>query len=145
MRNALRSTGPVSTRGKQRSMQNPRKHGLSQSLQISNDDPTVRAAIELVVADGFDQDAAADIVLALLEHRRVMDTYRNFYLDYAISETISRRPVDEDDELAGSKEIDLLREYMYVSKDPDDRQALKFLTMFARIESRSFSGKVKKL
>ena len=119
-RNAQGSTGPRSSMGKARAKLNARKHGLSRKLAIAPDDPDFCAATEIVAAEGFDPQSATDIVLALFEHRRVMETYRKLYLE---DETTPNGPGGEAP-VRGLREIleDVLD--FVGTVDPSDREML---------------------
>ena len=77
-RNAQRSTGPKSGRGKLASSQNSRKHGLN--VQVDFESSGVYAHIKrLVSQEVFSSFMAADIATSLLNYRRVMDAYYDAY------------------------------------------------------------------
>ena len=76
--NAKRSTGPRSMLGRAISSQNSIKHGLSQAVDFENTD-RFDALLKFVKDDGYSHDKARSIVLAILNHRRVMDVYCDIY------------------------------------------------------------------
>lgn len=80
-RNAIKSTGPKTADGKLISARNATRHGLSTPINLNLLDPVTREAVAIVREEGFDEAAAQEIVLALSEHRRVMDAYAALYLE----------------------------------------------------------------
>jgi len=77
-RNAQRSTGPKSGRGKWASSQNSRKHGLN--IQVDFESSDVYVSLKLLLSEeGFSSFMAADIATSLLNYRRVMDAYYETY------------------------------------------------------------------
>ena len=76
--NAKRSTGPRSMLGRAISSQNSTKHGLNQAVDFENGD-RFDTLLKLVKDDGYSHDKAHSIVLAILNHRRVMDVYCDIY------------------------------------------------------------------
>ena len=75
--NAKRSTGPRSMLGRAISSQNSTKHGLNQAVDFENGDRF--DTLLKLVDDGYSHDKAHSIVLAILNHRRVMDVYCDIY------------------------------------------------------------------
>ena len=76
--NAKRSTGPRSILGRAISSQNSIKHGLNRAVDFENGD-RFDTLLKLVKDDGYSHDKAHSIVLAILNHRRVMDVYCDIY------------------------------------------------------------------
>ena len=76
--NAKRSTGPRSMLGRAISSQNSIKHGLNRAVDFENGD-RFDTLLKLVKDDGYSHDKAHSIVLAILNHRRVMDVYCDIY------------------------------------------------------------------
>jgi len=76
--NAKRSTGPRSMLGRAISSQNSTKHGLNRAVDFENGD-RFDTLLKLVKDDGYSHDKAHSIVLAILNHRRVMDVYCDIY------------------------------------------------------------------
>ena len=76
--NAKRSAGPRSMLGRAISSQNSIKHGLNRAVDFENGD-RFDTLLKLVKDDGYSNDKAHSIVLAILSHRRVMDIYCDIY------------------------------------------------------------------
>jgi hypothetical protein len=64
--------------GKRASSQNSRKHGLNVVPDFESSSE-YRALVELIAGEGFSAFACADIAVALLNYRRVMDAYYDTY------------------------------------------------------------------
>ena len=77
-RNALRSTGPKSQKGKRSSSQNAISHGLTQPLDASSD-PNHARVIAALINDGYDTLDANHIASALMGYRRVMEAHEAAY------------------------------------------------------------------
>jgi hypothetical protein len=69
-RNALRSTGPKSAEGRQRSSNNSLGHGLSVPVVFDFNDPLVESIIQLVAQEGLDHHTAKDLALKMVEYER---------------------------------------------------------------------------
>ena len=77
-RNALRSTGPKSQKGKRSSSQNAISHGLTQPLDASSD-PNYARVIAALINDGYDTLDANHIASALMGYRRVIEAHEAAY------------------------------------------------------------------
>jgi hypothetical protein len=64
--------------GRAISSQNSTKHGLNQAVDFENGD-RFDTLLKLVKDDGYSHNKAHSIVLAILNHRRVMDVYCDIY------------------------------------------------------------------
>lgn len=69
-RNALRSTGPKSSEGRQRSSKNSLGHGLSVPVVFDFNDPLVESIIQLVAQEDLDYHTAKDLALKIVEYER---------------------------------------------------------------------------
>ena len=77
-RNAQRSTGPKSLKGKRASSQNAISHGLSQPFDVSSD-PNHARVLTALIDDGYDALDASQIASALIGYRRVMEAHEAAY------------------------------------------------------------------
>jgi len=77
-RNAQRSTGPKSQKGKRASSQNAISHGLTQPLDVSSD-PNYARVIAALIKDGYEALDANHIASALMGYRRVMEAHEAAY------------------------------------------------------------------
>ena len=78
--NAQRSTGPKSKAGKRRVANNALSHGLSIKCE-HDENPIYQALVSMLVKEGYEDDAAQEIAVAMAEYRRVMDAYYHTYCD----------------------------------------------------------------
>ena len=78
--NAQRSTGPKSKAGKQRVANNALSHGLSVKCE-HDENPIYQSLLSMLVDEGYEDDTAQEIALALAEYRRVMDAYYHTYCE----------------------------------------------------------------
>lgn len=144
-RNAQLSTGPKSQSGKASSRLNAQTHGLSVRLELIPDDPDQRLAIEQVMSSGYERERAASIVLTLLEHRRVMDAYRELYLDEWLQDLINQEPGVEPATCDEFEDFNILRELVPEAADPNDHMTAQMFLTVARFQSRTANRKVNSL
>ena len=77
-RNAQRSTGPTSTKGKSASSQNSRKHSLN--IEMGLESSCAYASLKsLLIEEGCSSFVDDDIADCLLNYRRVIDAYYETY------------------------------------------------------------------
>ena len=77
-RNAQKSTGPKTSRGKRVSGKNSTKHGLNVEIDFESSD-AYASLKSLLAKEGYSSFEAADIATSLLNYRRVMDAYYDTY------------------------------------------------------------------
>ena len=95
--NSRHSTGPKTAEGKAASRTNAIKHGLSGSSVFDEDE--LRALTESAMAVGYSAVAAEEVARAVLEHRRVMLSYHEVYVqdrDHYTSRGRTRRHTVDD-------------------------------------------------
>ena len=76
--NSRHSTGPKTAEGKAASRTNAIKHGLSGGAVF--DENELKALTESAMAVGYSAVAAEEVACAVLEHRRVMLSYHEVYV-----------------------------------------------------------------
>ena len=76
--NSRHSTGPKTEAGKAASRANATKHGLSGSAVFDEDE--LKVLTESALAVGYSANAAEEVARAVLEHRRVMLSYHEVYV-----------------------------------------------------------------
>jgi hypothetical protein len=76
--NATLSTGPKSKKGKLKVGKNAISHGLNQASNYP-DEPLYKALLIMIEAAGFDGGDIESIAMAIIDYRKVMDTYYEAY------------------------------------------------------------------
>lgn len=76
-RNALKSTGPKTARGRNTSAQNATRHGLSVPLPPYLNDPILQELSLLIGRDGIEADIAHDIAQKIIEYERTVSFLRH--------------------------------------------------------------------
>ena len=110
-RNALRSTGPKSSAGKQIVSRNSVKHGLSVPVAHIKTDPLhaeVSSLVELEVVDAFQ---AQEIATRILEYERNLDYQRRLLMDSNEAPLIEQEVELATRELFGT-ELDMLDDWL---------------------------------
>jgi len=95
--NSRHSTGPKTAEGKIASQANATKHGLSGSAVFDEDE--LKALTESAMAVGYSAVAAEEVARAVLEHRRVMQSYHEVYTqdqEHYVSRGRTRRHTVDD-------------------------------------------------
>lgn len=100
--NAKRSTGPRTALGKTISSQNSVKHGLNQAIDFESD-TRLTALVNLLDKEGYSQDEAYSVALAILSHRRVMEACAEQYV--AAPEIYGRTEIALIEDLEGDIEL----------------------------------------
>lgn len=80
-RNSLRSTGPKSLMGKQRSASNSRSHGLTTSIGAMVDGDLIVQLSECIAREGLDAITANQIAGKILDYERNLVYQRELYLE----------------------------------------------------------------
>ncbi|MBR0829835.1 hypothetical protein JQ596_30335 [Bradyrhizobium manausense] len=78
-RNATRSTGPRTTRGKANSSRNALRHGLARGTDAS--DPAAAENLAIAIASGLGRPIASDSAMALARSRLALLRIRNLRRD----------------------------------------------------------------
>lgn len=133
-RNALRSTGPKSLLGKQRSSGNSLGHGLSIPVAFNFHDPLVDAIIEMIAQDGVDSQTANALAGKILEYERNLAYQREFFKQDP-SMGLSSEPASTAEEEVGVRglfgaEIGMFDDYLdweKFNKRPIPNKDLKFI------------------
>ena len=95
--NSRHSTGPKTVEGKAASRTNAIKHGLSGGAVFDEDE--LKVLTESAMAVGYSAVAAEEVARAVLEHRGVMLSYHEFYVQdrehYTSRDRTRRHTVDD--------------------------------------------------
>ena len=87
-RNALKSTGPRSRRGKQSSSLNSLRHGLSGGgADLRLNDPDVSAIAVLIALDGVDPQQATELAIKIIDYEKNL-AYQRQLLDGSALQTL---------------------------------------------------------
>lgn len=133
-RNALRSTGPKSLLGKQRSSGNSLGHGLSTPVVPHFHDPLVASITEMIAQDGVDSQAANELAGKILEYERNLAYQRELFKQDP-SMGLSSEPASTAEEEVGVRglfgaEIGMFDDYLdweKFNKRPIPNKDLKFI------------------
>ena len=86
-RNALKSTGPRSRRGKQSSSLNALRHGLSGGADLRLNDPNVSMISALIELDGVDPQQATELAIKILDYEKNL-AYQRQLLDGSVVQSL---------------------------------------------------------
>lgn len=115
-RNALRSTGPKSAEGRQRSSNNSLGHGLSVPVVFDFNDPLVESIIQLVAQEGLDHHIAKDLALKIVEYERNLAYQSELSKHLSFTGSHMQPPSKTEEELGVramfSEEIDMFDDFM---------------------------------
>lgn len=78
-RNALRSTGPKSAAGKQRSAANALSHGLSTPIELQSTDPLLIAISNCIEQEVGESHAAREVALRIFDYERNLAYQRELF------------------------------------------------------------------
>ena len=143
--NALRSTGPRSVSGKQRSARNSIRHGLSITGLAPFEEPKVEAIADLLRVEHFGGSEAKAIAEAILVYERneahQQEVFTNNYItkanhDPTLVESILGEPIDpsETAEILREAKAELARDRSEEAEDLKD--LLHIITMLTRNQIR---------
>lgn len=157
-RNALRSTGPKSLLGKQRSSGNSLGHGLSTPVVPNFHDPLVASITEMIALDGVDSQAANELASKILEYERNLAYQRELFKQDP-SMGLSSEPASTAEEVGVrglfGAEIGMFDDYLdweKFNKRPIPNKDLKFILnsklkmqkLWLRMHKRSQRDKLKR-
>jgi hypothetical protein len=86
-RNALKSTGPRSRRGKQSSSLNALRHGLSGGADLRLNDPDVSAIAGLIQLDGVESQKATELAIKIIDYEKNL-AYQRQLMDGAAQQSL---------------------------------------------------------
>ena len=86
-RNALKSTGPRSRRGKQNSSLNALRHGLSGGADLRLNDPDVSAISALIERDGVEPQQATELAIKIIDYEKNL-AYQRQLMDGSILQSL---------------------------------------------------------
>src|SRR6516225_7276109 len=114
-RNALKSTGPTTDEGKERSRCNALRHGLTAETVISDlEDAADYQAFEAAVIADYDAQTAVDRELVLRLASVLWRLRRAIGLESGIFESATPESVKDDDPLSGGAQVNPATDRLYV-------------------------------
>ena len=137
-RNALKSTGPRSRRGKQNSSLNAFRHGLSGGADLRLNDPDVLAIACLIQLDGVEPQLATELAIKIIEYEKNL-AYQRQLLDGASSQTLPKPDLQALLKESFGREIDMLEDIAeedFELKGRYNLRDLKFVAMMKLKMSR---------
>ena len=106
-RNALKSTGPRSRRGKQSSSLNALRHGLSGGFDLRLNDPDVSAISALIELDGVEPQQATELAIKILDYEKNL-AYQRQLLDGSALQSLPEPDIQALLKVSFGREIEML-------------------------------------
>ena len=138
-RNALKSTGPASTEGKDRSRCNAVRHGLTAETIIADlEDAEDYQAFEAAIIADYDAQTAVERELVLRLASVLWRLRRAIGIESGIFESVTEGSAKQDDPLSGGARVNLATDRLYVvcATPPRDARAQKDVPLKAAIADR---------
>jgi hypothetical protein len=130
-RNALKSTGPRSRRGKQSSSLNALRHGLSGSADLRLNDPDVSAIASLIQIDGVELQQATELAIKIIDYEKNL-AYQRQLLDGSALQALPEPDIQALLKVSFGREIEMLddiAEEDFELKGRYNLRDLKFVAM----------------
>ena len=106
-RNALKSTGPRSRRGKQSSSLNALRHGLSGVADLRLNDSDVSAIASLIQLDGVELQQATDLAIKIIDYEKNL-AYQRQLLDGSALQSLPEPDIQAFLKVSFGREIEML-------------------------------------
>jgi hypothetical protein len=138
-RNALKSTGPTTPEGKERSRCNAVRHGLSAETVIADlEDAEDYQAFEAAVIADYDAQTAVERELVLRLASVFWRLRRAIGIESGIFESMTEESAKEDDPLSGGARVKSASDRLYVVRamPPQDARAQQDVPLKAAIAHR---------
>ena len=132
-RNALRSTGPKSSAGKQFASRNSVKHGLSVSVEHIKTDPLRAEVSRLIEQEGIDAFQAREIATRIIDYERNLD-YQRKLLTEPPKRFITEEKIENATRDAFPTELDLLDDWLDWRRFDNGRLTPRDLRMAVRMK-----------
>ena len=130
-RNALKSTGPRSRRGKQSSSLNSLRHGLSGGADLRLNDPDVSAISALIELDGVEPQQATELAIKIIDYEKNL-AYQRQLLDGSAPQSLPEPNIQALLKVSFGREIEMLddiAEEEFELKGRYNLRDLKFVAM----------------
>jgi hypothetical protein len=108
-RNALKSTGPRSRRGKQSSSLNALRHGLSGGADLRLNDPDVSAISGLIELDGVEPQQATELAIKIIDYEKNL-AYQRQLLDGSALQSLPEPDIQALLKVSFGREIEMLED-----------------------------------
>ena len=132
-RNALKSTGPRSRRGKQSSSLNALRHGLSGGFDLRLNDPYVSAIAALIEHDGVDLHLATELAIKIIEYEKNL-AYQRQLMDGSALQSLPEPDIQALLKLSFDREIEMLDDIAEEDFELKGRYNLRDLKFVARMK-----------
>jgi hypothetical protein len=132
-RNALKSTGPRSRRGKQSSSLNALRHGLSGGADLRLNDPDVSAISALIELDGVDLQQATELAIKIIEYEKNL-AYQRQLLDGSAAQSLPEPNIQALLKASFGREIEMLDDIAEEDFELKGRYNLRDLKFVARMK-----------
>ena len=132
-RNALKSTGPRSRRGKQSSSLNALRHGLSGGLDLRLNDPDVSAIASLIQHDGVEPQQATELAIKIIDYEKNL-AYQRQLLDGSVVQSLQEPDIQALLKLSFGREIEMLDDIAEEDFELKGRYNLRDLKFVARMK-----------
>ena len=130
-RNALKSTGPRSRRGKQSSSLNALRHGLSGGADLRLNDPDVSAISALIELDGVQPQQATELAIKILDYEKNL-AYQRQLLDGSVVQSLPEPNIQALLKVSFGRETEMLDDLVegeFELKGRYNLRDLKFVAM----------------
>jgi hypothetical protein len=130
-RNALKSTGPRSRRGKQSSSLNALRHGLSGGADLRLNDPDVSSISALIELDGVEPRQATELAIKIIDYEKNL-AYQRQLLDGLALQSLPEPNIQALLKVSFGREIEMLddiAEEEFELKGRYNLRDLKFVAM----------------
>ena len=130
-RNALKSTGPRSRRGKQSSSLNALRHGLSGGADLRLNDPDVSSIASLIQLDGVEHQQATELAIKIIDYEKNL-AYQRQLLDGSGAQSLPEPDIQALLKVSFGREIEMLddiAEEDFELKGRYNLRDLKFVAM----------------
>ena len=137
--NALKSTGPTTTEGKERSRCNAVRHGLTAETVIADlEDAADYQAFEAAIIADYDAQTAVERELVLRLASVLWRLRRAIGIESGIFESVTEGPAKQDDPLSGGAQVNLATDRLYVvcATPPRDVRAQQDVPLKTAIADR---------
>ena len=130
-RNALKSTGPRSRRGKQNSSLNALRHGLSGGADLKLNDSDVSAITALIELDGVEPQQAIELAIKIIDYEKNL-AYQRQLIDGSAPQSLPEPNIQALLKVSFGREIEMLDDLVegeFELKGRYNLRDLKFVAM----------------